>query len=203
MALSRPVWSPGYQLAMGKPSREAIVRALAERHGTTYAEELGVRVARNTPAPLFQLLCAALLRSARISFHVAVDAARAPWANGWTTPDKMARSTWGERAYALNMAGYARHDERTSSLLGETCKLLLDRYGGDLRKLRAEAGHEPARERELLKRFPGIGDVGVDIFFREVQAAWEELVPFADTRALRAAKRLGYPGPPGSSSASS
>lgn len=167
--------------------------ALVERHGTSYAEELGIDVTRNTPAPLFQLLCAALLMSARIGFHVAVDAARALSANGWTTPSKMARSTWGERAYVLNMAGYARYDERTSSLLGETCELLLDRYGGDLRKLRAEAGDEPVRERELLKRFRGVGDVGVDIFFREVQAAWQELVPFADTRALRAAKRLGLP----------
>jgi hypothetical protein len=155
------------------------VRALVERHGTTYAEELWIDAARNTPAPLFQLLCAALLLSARIGFHVALDTARALSANGWTTPGKMARSTWGERAYVLNMAGYARYDERTSSQLGESCKLLLDRYGGDLRKLRAEAGFEPARERELLRQFRGIGDVGVDIFFREVQTAWQELVPFA------------------------
>jgi hypothetical protein len=32
--------------------------------------------------------------------------------------------------------------------------------------------------------------VGVDIFFREAQAAWGELRPFADRRALDAAKRL-------------
>jgi hypothetical protein len=33
--------------------------------------------------------------------------------------------------------------------------------------------------------------VGVDIFFREVQVAWEEVAPFADRRALQAAERLG------------
>jgi hypothetical protein len=36
-----------------------------------------------------------------------------------------------------------------------------------------------------------LGDVGVSIFFREVQLAWDELYPFADERALEAAERLG------------
>jgi hypothetical protein len=42
-----------------------------------------------------------------------------------------------------------------------------------------------------------MGDVGVDIFFREAQAVWEELFPFADRRALEAAGRLGLPKQPG------
>ena len=33
--------------------------------------------------------------------------------------------------------------------------------------------------------------MGVDIFFREVQVAWDELRPFADRRALVSAERLG------------
>jgi hypothetical protein len=37
----------------------------------------------------------------------------------------------------------------------------------------------------------GLGDVGVSIFFREMQVAWDELYPFADRRALQAAERLG------------
>ncbi len=32
--------------------------------------------------------------------------------------------------------------------------------------------------------------MGADIFFREVQAAWPELHPFADRRALSAAEQL-------------
>jgi hypothetical protein len=44
-----------------------------------------------------------------------------------------------------------------------------------------------------LKEFKGLGDVGVDIFFREVQVAWQELRPFADRRTLDAAGRLGLP----------
>jgi hypothetical protein len=76
-------------------------------------------------------------------------------------------------------------------MLGETSALLLDRYKGDLRRLREEAGHQPATERKLIKECKGIGDVGADIFFREVQRDWSELFPFADKRALQAAKRFG------------
>ena len=61
---------------------------------------------------------------------------------------------------------------------------------GDLRKLRARAERDPERERELLKEFKGIGDVGAGIFLREVQVAWDELYPFADDRVLDAARRL-------------
>jgi hypothetical protein len=35
--------------------------------------------------------------------------------------------------------------------------------------------------------------VGVDIFFREVQVAWDELFPFADRRALETAQQVGLP----------
>jgi hypothetical protein len=171
-------------------SRSGVVAALLQRHGSTFAEELGIDVRRNTPSPLFRLLCVAMLSSARINWKIAVAAARALAAEGWTTAEAMAGSTWAARARTLNAAGYARYDERTSSMLGELSQVVLDRYRGDLRGLRAEAGRDPASERRLLKMFKGMGDVGVDIFFREVQVAWKELVPFVDRRALAAARRL-------------
>ncbi len=183
---------------MARPSEREIVRALLKRHGRTFAEEIGIAVEKNTPSPLFRLLCASLLFSTRISAKIAVRAAKALSDQGWTTPQKMAGSTWEERARTLNEAGYARYDERTSTALGETAEMLLDRYGGDLRNLREEADHEPGEERRLLKRFKGIGDVGVDIFFREAQAAWDELFPFADRRALQGAKNLGLEDDPSS-----
>jgi hypothetical protein len=69
--------------------------------------------------------------------------------------------------------------------------MLLEKYGGDLRRLRAAAERDPGRERALLKECKGIGEVGADIFCREAQVAWDELFPFADRRALEAAERLG------------
>ncbi len=105
----------------------------------------------------------------------------------------MARSSWQARVRVLNDAGYARFDEKTSTMLGDASNLLIERYGGDLRRLRQRAERKPAEERRLLEEINGIGDVGVDIFFRDVQAAWPELRPFADRKALDGARRIGLP----------
>ena len=176
---------------MAKPAKDRIVKALLERHGQTYAAELGIDLERNTPSVLYRWLCAATLLSARIGADIAMDAARALADQGWTTAQKMADATWEQRTRTLNQAGYARYDESTSRMLGDTAQMLLETYGGDLRKLRDAAERDPGRERALLKECKGIGDVGADIFCREAQVAWDELFPFADRRALEAAGRLG------------
>ena len=167
------------------------ITALLDRHGRTYAEELGIDVTANTPAPLFRLLCFSLLAAARISADIAVSAAKALADAGLNTVDSMLASTWRQRTDILNASGYARYDESTSRTLGDTAELLAERYSGDLRELRAQAGGDHAALRRLVTECKGIGDVGADIFFREVQAAWTELHPFADDRALAVAGRLG------------
>jgi len=172
---------------------ERLVDALLERHGRTFTQTLGIDVAENTPAPLFQTLCLALLFSARIRASIAVDAMRALLDAGWTTADHMARANWQSRVRVLNDAGYARFDEKTSTMLGDASNLLIERYGGDLRRLRNQADRKPAEERRLLKEIDGLGDVGVDVFFRDVQAAWPELWPFVDTKAMDGARRIGLP----------
>lgn len=178
---------------MTQPSEDAIAKTLLKQYGKTFADEIGIDVSKNSPAPLFQLLCAAILFSTRIKSDLAVQAAKALIRHGWKTPQAMAESSWDERAKTLNEAGYARYDERTASMLGDTAQMVCDRYSGDLRQLRSEADCDPQQERKLLKEFKGMGDVGVDIFFREVQAAWDELFPFVDRRAGSGAKKLGLP----------
>lgn len=171
-------------------SKQQTVRALLDRHGQTFAEELGIDVQKGTPAELFRLLCASTLMSARISSSIAAKAAGNLDKRGWRTPQKLAESPWEQRVEALNDAGYTRYQERTSTMLGDLTEHLLERWDGDLRKLRDAAERDPRHERKLLKEFKGIGDVGVDVFFREAQVAWDELRPFADRRALDAAGRL-------------
>lgn len=181
---------------MAGAAQQDIVAALLARHGTTYAREAGIALGRAGPAALWRLLCLSLLLSARISADLAVAAARALADEGWTTARKLADSTWEKRAKVLNEAGYARYDERTATMLADTAQLVLDRYGGDLRRLREEADRDPARERELIKEFKGIGDVGVAIFAREAQAVWHEQHPFIDERALKACSSLSLPDDP-------
>lgn len=172
------------------PSKQAIADALLERHGRTFAQELRIDVAKATPSPMFRLLCASMLLSARIDSRIAMEAAQNLSRRGWRTAQRLSESTWEQRVKALNEAGYTRYQERTATMLGDVAELLLERYGGDVRRLREEAERDPKAERRLLRELKGMGDVGVDIFFREAQVAWEELRPFADRRALDAAGRL-------------
>jgi hypothetical protein len=179
---------------LARPSKKAIVTALLDRSGTTFAVEAGIAVEKNTPSPLFRLLCLSLLQSARISSDIAMRAAKGLAKRRWNTAEAMLGSTWQQRVDVLNEAGYTRYQERTSTMLEDTARLLDERWRGDLRRLRDEADRDPETERRLLTKFKGVGDVGVDIFFREVQAAWPELHPFADRRALAGAERLGLGG---------
>jgi hypothetical protein len=181
---------------MAGPSRKRIVEALLDRHGRTYAAELNIALDRGTPSVLFRWLCASILLSARIGSELALRAARALGEQGWTTAAKMAAATWEQRTRTLNRAGYARYDESTSRMLGDTAAMLQEKYQGDLRKLRDAAERDPGRERALLKECKGIGEVGVDIFMREAQIAWPELYPFADQKALEAAAQLGLESDP-------
>lgn len=174
---------------MRNRKQETIWR-LFEVCGHTYADELNIRVERNTPSEWFKLLIYVLLASRRIGKQLSIQATREILKEGWITPKRMAKTTWEQRVEVLDRAHYVRYDYSTATYLGDTTNLLLDRYKGDLRKLREAAERRPDRERQLLKEFKGIGDVGCDIFFREAQAVWGELYPFADRRALRSAQQL-------------
>ncbi|WP_327418581.1 endonuclease [Streptomyces sp. NBC_01233] len=176
-------------------TQRAIVEELLAEHGRTHAEEAGIRMG-NTPMPLYQLLTLCLLFSVRIQADIAVAAAREVYAAGWRTPRAMAASSWQDRVDALGRAHYRRYDEGTATALGKSAELVLDRYGGDLRKLRSAGQEDPDRIRELLQEVPRIGPVGADIFCREAQGVWPELRPAFDRRARRAAAGLGLPRSP-------
>lgn len=173
--------------------RAGLIAGLLDRHGRLFSTELGIDLTRNTPSPLFRWLCAALLLSARISHKAAMNAARAVTGAGLTTAYRMAECPWKDRVRILNGAGYARYDESTARMLGDTARHLLRAYDGDLRKLRAATNRDPHAARRALKACKGIGDVGADIFFREMQMVWPEHFPFADAKARTAARRLMLP----------
>lgn len=173
----------------------AIVRALLDRYGRSYAEEAGIRLA-DKPGPLYQLLVLATLLSARISGDIALAAARELFAAGCRTPAAMRKASWQERVDALGRGHYRRYDERTATMLGDAADLMKRRWHDDLRRLRAEASGDAKRAAGLLTEFPGIGPAGADIFLREAQSVWPDLAPHFDARVLDGAARLGLPREP-------
>jgi endonuclease III len=177
---------------MTTKTQDRTARTLLDSYGRTYAQEAGVTL-RDTPQPLYQLLVLACLLGARIRASVATAAARALFEAGMRDARHMADATWQQRVDALGEGHYRRYDERTATQLGEGATLLLERYGGDLRELRARAGGDLGECRRLLREVPGIGPVGADIFLREVQSVWPEAAPYFDGKAVQGARRLGLP----------
>ncbi|MFF1687727.1 MULTISPECIES: endonuclease [unclassified Streptomyces] len=171
---------------------KAVMGELLRRHGQTYAAEARIRL-KDTPQPLYRTLVLAHLLSARIRASVAVSTSRALNEAGLRNPKRMTEATWQQRVDALGRGGYRRYDERTATQLGEGGQILIDRWGGDLRRMRQEAGGDADELRRLLRELPGIGPLGTDIFLREVQDAWPEFGPFVDSKALQGAERLGLP----------
>lgn len=173
-------------------ARSDTAARLVARHGTTWCEQAGIRLA-DKPSPLWRLFVLSLLMSARISSDIAVAAARELSRAGMRTPGTTAQATWRQRVDALGRGHYRRYDERTSTRLGEAAQRLLYEDRGDLRRLRARADGDTGALEDELQRFTGVGPAGAAIFCREVQAVWTESCPYVDDLAADGAQRLGLP----------
>ncbi|GAA3364153.1 MULTISPECIES: endonuclease [Saccharopolyspora] len=171
-------------------SERSTARALVREAGTTYAEQAGIALA-DKPSPLYRLLVLSVLLSTRIKAEIAVAAARE--LGEFPTAERMRDSTWQQRVDALGRGHYVRYDESTATALGRGAELVLDRYRGDLRRLRAAADGDPAEVQRLLREVPSLGPVGAHIFCREAQAVWPELRPHFDAKALSGAEKAGLP----------
>lgn len=176
--------------------QKVTARAVLEREGRGFAEEIGLR-RTNNPASLFGLLVTAVLVAPRGEASGPATAAHEV-TNRWHTAADLADASEQDIAKELGAAveGVDRSDRDDSAsddagTLRALASSVGDTWGGDLRRLRDEAGHDPARERELLIGLPGVDDGVADVFLREVQVLWSEVSPFADARALRAASVLG------------
>ncbi|MFU8852463.1 hypothetical protein ACNAW0_15970 [Micromonospora sp. SL1-18] len=169
--------------------KKRLVRRLAgDNRG--FAERYGFQVTNN-PSHLFQVLYLSVLLARRGDFRKAVDSALALRDNGWDSAARMARSLHADRVRVLRAAGQRGDVNALADTLGDLARAVVDRYRGDLRRLRTAAHQDPARERQLLAGLPGVDDQVIDLFLREAQAVWREVAPVADRRALAAARRLG------------
>jgi hypothetical protein len=178
---------------LGTDEKRRMVRRLLGRVGRGYAEAYGFSVTSN-PASLFRLLLLSILTAGRRDYRTAIAMAQALVAPGWDSAGRMAASGYDERVAALRAAGGGRSAARLASTLGDLAAVVLDRYHGDLRRLRGDARRDSAVERRLLTQLPGVTDAAVDLFLRDAQVIWPEAGPFFDRRSLRAAARLGLGG---------
>ena len=174
-------------------SQDPVIERLLRGYGYTIADQIGAAPVKARGPELFEILCSSLLSARKIDQWSALAAWLAMREKGWNTPDRLSLAPWKQRVRLLDGTGYIRSPERMSFSLGAIGDKIGDRYGGDLAGLRDKAGRDPAIERELLMGLRGVSSQVVDVFFREVQLAWDELFPFADVRVLEAAAQLGLP----------
>lgn len=166
--------------------------ALVEAHGRTFAQDAGIALA-DEPDTLWQLLVLAQLLSARIPSATAVRASRTLLDAGLIASTAPLRaSSWSQRVAVLGRGGYKRYDFSTATRLDANARLLDERWGGDLRRLRDEAGSVDGIAR-ALQTFDGIGPAGASIFLREAQAVWPSVRPFFDALALKGAALADLP----------
>src|SRR3954451_12381573 len=174
---------------------EDVAHSVLDRYGTTFSVDAGIQL-EDAPTPLFQLLVLAQLLSARIGAGIAVAAAGELAAAGWSTPQRLRDASRPRVVAALGRAGYRRYDERTATQLHEMAALVLDRYGGDLRRLAESADGDVDRADRLIQEVKGIGPTGAAVFLREVQAVWPWVRPYLDDRARAGARCIGLPDDP-------
>lgn len=172
-----------------------LARRAVDEGGLTYARQAGITLV-DTPSGLYRLLVLTVLLANRMPADSAVGAARGLFRAGLRTPGSMDRSTWQERGDLLVASGYRRLAGRAATVLGDGAVVVAERWGGDLRRLRAEAEGNVATMRRSLELVPGIGHVGSAIFCREVQGLWPDISPFADERVMTGARALGLPTSP-------
>ncbi len=169
-----------------------LVDALIEESGALYSEEIGARIAQDTPQELFHWLVGSIMLSARIGARHAVEASAALREAGLHKAASLRAAKWEDVVRVLNENGYARYDESTAGYLQDAAEWVETSWRGDLRRLR-DAAEDADGVLQALQGAKGLGPLGASIFAREVQLVWDVLHPRFDGPGRKTAADLGLP----------
>ncbi|PYH91760.1 hypothetical protein BO71DRAFT_421302 [Aspergillus ellipticus CBS 707.79] len=133
----------------------------------------------------------ALLKSRPISHDLSERAVNKVIQVGYHDIQKLGGSSWEERTAVLRDGGYNRYREQGATSLGDLADLVNDKYDGDLNNLLKKAHNDRDETRQLIKEIKGLGDLGADLFFNNVQSVWPAMAPFIDRRSLQTADSIG------------
>ncbi|EAU31978.1 conserved hypothetical protein [Aspergillus terreus NIH2624] len=140
---------------------------------------------------LLAMVIDAMLKSRPISHDLSQRAVNRVIDEGYHDIHKLENTSWEERTQVLKDGGYNRYREQGATNLGQLAEFINEKYDGDLNNLWEEAHHDRERTRELVREIKGLGDLGVDLFFNNVQSVWTPIAPFLDGRSLETADQVG------------
>lgn len=174
---------------------EVIIEKLLTRIGVKFSRELGIELSGGDPAEIFKWFLAAKLFGARISTEIAMRTFLEFQRCGVVTPERILTTGWDGLVVILDTGGYVRYDFSTATRLLAIMESLTRLYGANLCALHEQALDSAELERLLKELGPGIGDVTVNIFLRELRTVWPKARPALSPLAILAAGHLGLVGP--------
>ncbi len=165
------------------------VSEAALKRSRLYSEELGIDLSKNTDKELFKWFLASILFGARISETIARHTYQSFARHRLLDPGRILTAGWDFLVNpVMREGGYVRYDGKTSREALNNSAMLINEYGGSLRRLHDMATDGKDLERRLLN-FYGIGPVTVNIFLRELRPRWKksnpEPLPFVVQLAAR------------------
>jgi hypothetical protein len=155
--------------------------------GKLFSEELGIDL--HNPKGRFQWFLASFLYGKRISTEIAAKTYAQFKKEKVLSPTAILRKGWDGLVGILDAGGYTRYDFSTADRLLAIARMLEEKYGGSVDEIHKSAKDSKDLEKRL-KEFPGIGDVTVNIFLRELRTIWPKADPAPSKLALRIARKL-------------
>jgi hypothetical protein len=109
---------------------------------------------------------------------------------GLDTPKAILKKQWIDFLPILGKGGYARYDESTATALLKNMRLFEEKYQGSILNLYNMANRKEENIVKLLKEFYRVGEVTINIFFRELRLVWP-VDPAPTDRVVKMAEQLG------------
>jgi len=170
-----------------------MVRELLKLYGS-YSKELNIVLKNGKPKEIFKWFLASLLFAKPIRDTVAMKTYKIFESAGVTSSKRILNVGWHGLVDLLDKGGYTRYDFSTADKLLEMAKNLEEKYGGNLVRLYKTCRNEDELREKLKDLAKGIGEITIDIFFRELRGIWKVNPKYSEF-SLIAAKNLGIKDP--------
>lgn len=146
-------------------------------------------------SPFEELLCAVIL-SRPISHRLGLRSIRTIFNPPYSFRNAEAiKKAGSEKVHQALWDARTQHKGKTADEITLIADAVSDNdWSNDLRKIREKAKETVEEEREILRSsIKGLGNTGLDIFYRRIQWRWEEAFPFVDARTKDSIEMLGLP----------
>lgn len=165
------------------------IKLLMQIFPKSYSEELGINLKSKRESEIFKWFLASILFGARIGETIAKQTYRAFERRGILTPKAIQSTSWHEMIDIMAEGGYVRYDGRTTTMLCDVTKKLLEEYAGKVSNV-YKASEDTKDLESKLQEFKGIGPITTNIFLRELRGVWA-VEPLPSRFSIVAAINLG------------